>query len=362
MRGNAAYGNNDTLRASRRPANPAGWFLCGTGLCYGASACGLEYARYALLTRPGALPGGVWLAWLGDWVWAVGGGLLFLTFLYFPDGRLPSPRWRPAAWLNVAWLVAQPLAIALEPGPNNNLPFVRNPVGLAGSEDLLHLLRGIVSPLAMVTLLAALGSLLARFRRARERERQQIKWFTYAVSVWGAIILLFLVIVASPHLLPGGVYAALVALQLAVIPLVPAAIGIAILRHRLYDIDLIINRTLVYAALTGTLATLYWLGVVALQRAAGWLTGQEESAVAIVASTLAIAALFQPLRRRIQSLIDRRFYRRKYDAQQTLTAFSARLRDETDLERITADLLAVVQETMQPAHTSLWLREPERKE
>jgi hypothetical protein len=204
-------------------------------------------------------------------------------------------------------------------------------------------------------------SLLLRFRRARGDERQQVKWL--AALTGGSIGLLFgQALLGAAGLLPAwatGVVGNLIWSGIG--SSVPMAVGIAILRHRLYDIDRIVNRALVYGALTATLALVYWGSVVALQRAVGWLTGQEESALAVVASTLAIAALFQPLRHRIQAFIDRRFYRRKYDAARVVAAFSATLRDETDLDRLGADLVTVVEETMQPAHVSLWLRPAEHR-
>ncbi len=207
-------------------------------------------------------------------------------------------------------------------------------------------------------------------RVATPAQRQQVKWVAAALALWplsdlglrGVVLPALFPVAAEPGL--GRVVYGMVTIPLfgsLAFMLVPAAFAVAILRHRLYDIDVVIRRTLIYGALTAALAAVYFGGIVILQRAVGWLTGQQESPVAIVASTLAIAALFQPLRRRIQGFIDRRFYRRKYDAAQTLAAFSATLRDETDLERIRADLLAVVEETMQPAHVSLWLRPPDKK-
>ena len=215
-------------------------------------------------------------------------------------------------------------------------------------------------------MIASVLSLVLRYRRSRGEERQQIKWIAFAASFVGFLYLIAMVCAfifpsaawfqaGSPLWLDLLGYAALSSFTL-----VPIAIGFAVLRYRLYDIDMVINRTLVYGSLTATLALLYVSSVVFLQYASRTLTGGE-SQLAIVASTLVIATLFNPLRRRIQNLIDRRFYRRKYDAQKTLSAFSKTLREETDLEALNAELLTVIRETIQPEHVSLWLRETERK-
>jgi hypothetical protein len=226
----------------------------------------------------------------------------------------------------------------------------RNPFGIEGLRDI-----GVAVPIPIFltgipTMLLSVSSLVLRFRRSRGEERQQIKWFVYAgILVVGALFV--------PLLVPG---AASSLLQLLVMPTLPVAAGVAILRYRLYDIDRIINRTLVYGALTVTLVLIYVGSVIGLQYVLRALTGQE-SQLAVVVSTLAIAALFNPLRRRLQSFIDRRFYRRRYDAALVLAAFGARLREEVDLDTLGDDLLAVVRETMQPARLSLWVRPPDRE-
>ena len=329
--------------ASRRPRNAVGWIFCVTGLCGGASIFSAQYAIYALVTNPGSLPVGVFAAWIGTWIW-LPSVTLTITFLLllFPHGRLLSPRWRPVAWLAAAVTIAGTALLAIVPWDllNPGVP-AQNPVAV---EDLRYL--GIAPPvpifvIGIPTMLLSVASLVLRFRRSRGEERQQLKWFVYAgVLSVGAILLPS---VASSLL------------QLLVLPLLPVAAGIAILRYRLYDIDVLINRTLVYGALTALLVAVYLGSIVVLQGLLRALTGQE-SQLAIVASTLAVAALFNPLRRRIQGFIDRRFYRRKYDAAKTLEAFSAKLRDETDLEALNNELVSVVRETMQPAHVSLWLR------
>ena len=236
---------------------------------------------------------------------------------------------------------------------------MRNPFGLEGAPWLTT--AGIVIlPLLPLCILASALSLVLRYRSSGGEEREQIKWITFAASVVG---LLYLITMVSSLFFPLGWGAAGTPLWLGLLQqaalvsftAVPIAVGFAVLRYRLYDVDILINRTLVYGSLTVTLVALYFGGIVLLQRVFVLLTGQQ-STLAVVASTLLIAALFTPLRRRIQGFIDRRFYRRKYDARKTLEAFSAKLRDETDLEALNNDLVGVVRETMQPAHVSLWLR------
>ncbi len=295
------------------------------------------------------------MLWLTAWF---GGPIVFalfaLVFLLFPNGRLPSRRWRPVVWLELVAAVCL-VAWAFEPGLLGNLGLVRvsNPFGIQGAAALLGTL-GLVG--LFVTLAVALAggiSLVLRFRRARGVERQQIKWFAFSGVLFCAVF------AAGPFSwdLPQSPATAWIwpVLFLAGASTIPVAVGIAILRYRLYDIDLIINRTLVYGSMTSTLALVYVGSVVGLQAALRGLTGQE-STLAVVASTLVIAALFTPLRRRVQAFVDRRFYRRKYDAAKTLAAFSARLRDETDLDTLGRDLTAVARDAIQPEHVSLWLR------
>ena len=343
------------LIASHRPENPIGWIFLAEGFCYGLLIAADEYATYALLTNPGSLPLGAEASWLAEWIWAPGLGLslVFLPLL-FPDGRPPSRRWRPVVWLGglsiglicvltsiVLWPERGPALV--RPGSFPEFEGWRYAVG----EGLFKL----VVPMLFLAGLGAVISLLVRFRRARGDERQQIKWFASAA----ALSLVWIIVLGQST---RGLPEAIVALSsLLVIPSVPIATGIAILRYRLYDIDILINRTLVYGSLTVMLALLYFGGVSGIQALFGALTGQEEQPqLAIVVSTLIIAALFNPLRRRIQAFIDRRFYRSKYDARMTLESFSAKLRDETNLDALNDDLVGVVRESMQPAHVSLWLR------
>jgi hypothetical protein len=349
-----SYAPVGALIASRHPANPVGWLLCLYGLVISLSGFSAQYATYALLARPDSLPGGEVMAWITSWILPIINGLTVFYILLFPTGRLPGRRWRWLAWLSVAFVVVGVILAAFSPGALlGMLGPIRNPLGVEGFTNVYKAVLFTMAPL--LTLAAALAVFL-RLRRAMGVERQQIKWFTYAaVATVSATILAYIIpgVIDTPTWFERLGYA----LNIVTIPAIPVAIGIAILRYRLYDIDLIINRTLVYGLLTATLAVVYFGGVATTQAIFGALTGQEQQPqLAVVISTLAIAALFIPLRRRIQSFIDRSFYRRKYDARKTLEAFSVKLRDETDLEALRGDLVGVVTETMQPAHVSLWLR------
>ena len=352
----AVFSTLGALVASRRPEHPVGWLFCAIGLLAGADLFYAEYATYALLAQPGSLPAGEAAAWIRSWFGVVGGGLGVFLLLLFPDGRLPSARWRYLAWFNAAEMLLGVFWVAFAPGPIRGLAPIRNPLGI----DALGIAGGVNAadvieiPWSIVVFVATI-SVFVRLHGAGLEERQQIKWFAYAaVVLTSAILFRVLVSIVSVPASVNLTAEVLIALGLAS---VAVATGVAVIKYRLYDIDLIINRTVVYGALTATLALVYFGGVATTQSIFRALTGQErQPQLAIVVSTLAIAALFNPLRRRIQSFIDRRFYRRKYDARKTLEAFSTKLRDETDLEALNAELVGVVRETMQPAHVSLWLR------
>ena len=334
------------LISSRLPANPIGWVCLAIGLTLTLAIIAGEYAVYALQTRPGSLPGGVYIAWLTNWLWvpAVVSGGTFMVLL-FPNGRLPSRRWRVVAWLSVAVLISTSASEAFSPGRLPETPNVTNPFGIVSAGSALELVNAASFFLLPLCFIASALSMIVRYRRSMGEERQQIKWFAAAAVLLAAVF-------ASSFVIPWRIVQDLVTLLLAGLPV---AVGIAILRHRLYDIDLIINRALVYGPLTATLALVYVGGVVGLQAVFRAVTGQE-STLAIVASTLAIAALFSPLRRRVQAFVDRRFYRRTYNAAKTLAAFNARLREETDLQSLSNDLVGVARRTVQPEHVSLWLR------
>jgi hypothetical protein len=305
-----------------------------------------EYAIYTLVTRPGSLPGATFAAWYASWSWYPATTLaLVFTPLLFPTGRLLSPRWRPVAWLAGTATAAFTVLAALQAnlGPVGD-PLIANPIGVAGLENPEESTVG-VALLGLITLSAVVAfvSLVIRFRRSQGEERQQLKWFTYA----GALV---------PLTWLGDFLPAPVDTIVSAAPIVflPAAAGIAILRYRLYDIDRFINRTLVYGLLTMLLGAVYLVGVFGLGQLLNPVSG--ESALAVAASTLAVAALFQPARRRIQQAVDRRFNRRKYNTAKTIEAFSARLREQVDLDALSTEVLAVVDQTMEPTRVSLWLR------
>jgi hypothetical protein len=268
--------------------------------------------------------------------------------LLFPDGRLPSPRWRPVAWCAGLGITGFVVGYALDAGPLADFPQIVNPYGV--DSPLVRVVQVAAALVIVGSMVASAVSVIVRARRAGRVERQQIKWLAYGgVVAVGTSLVAALISIWSVTL-------SILLTNLALLGL-PIFTGVAIVRHRLYDIDLLINRTLVYGVLTGTLVLVYFGGVATAQAIFRTLTGQEQQPqLAVVVSTLVIAALFNPLRRRIQGFIDRRFYRRKYDARKTLEAFSAKLRDETDLDALSDDLVGVVRETMQPAHVSLWLR------
>jgi hypothetical protein len=339
------------LIASRISQNPVGWFLVGSAVIVALQEFMRHYVTYGLVTDSRSLPLAQAMAWLLSWTYVPGFVLLFIFLpLHFPNGRLLSPRWRWVARLAVFCTVAGVVYSAFSPGEVKDLGIV-NPLGVEALQPISNLMDNIFFVTAMGLAFVSAISLVLRFRHSRGQERQQIKWLAYAAS---AIIVWFVtnwpIEAASPVLFA-------VVDNLLFSFGIPVAVGVAIFRYRLYDIDVIINRTLVYGSLTAMLVAVYFGGVATTQTIFRGLTGQQEQPqLAVVVSTLVIAALFTPLRRRIQSFIDRRFYRRKYDARKTLEAFSAHLRNETELDALSDDLVGVVRETLQPAHVSVWLR------
>jgi hypothetical protein len=331
------------------PKNPIGWLFCAIGLSYGVIHFSAQYAVYTQLTQPGSLLGGQAAAWILSWAWVAAVGLIVFLGLLFPDGRLPSHRWRWFAWLSLLLIFVGTIWQAFASGTVANTGGLYNPLGVEGVPNAFKLFQTLMLTLMFISA----AFLFVRRLRARGVERQQLKWFTYSATL--AISGSILTYIISEVI--GSAWLGWVGYVLALVGLIglPISMGIAILRYRLYDIDVVINRTLVYGLLTATLALFYFGSVTLLQYLFSLLTGQGNT-LAIVASTLAIAALFMPLRRRIQGFIDRRFYRRTYDARKTLEAFGTKLRDETDLEKVSEDLGEVVDETMQPSHISVILR------
>jgi hypothetical protein len=332
----ATYPTVGAVVASRRPTNAVGWLLCVVGLATAVANFTDVYAHYA---DDRALAG----AEAAAFVSGINPGIAVAIFvpLVFPDGRLPSRRWRLLVWLIGAGLAMYAIDAALEPGGPD-------PLGVELPPNVYGVLVVMQIALFIVGILGAAASVALRLWRARGQERQQLKWLVYATSV--AMVGMLGAVSFPPPL--GDFFFVVTLIGFAAMPV---AVGVAVLRYNLYDIDLVINRTLVYGSLTVLLAATYYSSVAVLQGLFRAFT-EQQSTLAVVASTLAIAALFVPLRRRIQGFIDRVFYRRKYDAAKTLEAFSAKLRNETDLEALSGDLVGVVGETMQPAHVSLWLR------
>jgi hypothetical protein len=356
------------LIASRHPHNPIAWMCLVVGLFWMLMTLSEVYSAHGL-ARPGSVPFPVTIhALLYSWLWVPTVGLLgIFLILLFPDGRLPSRRWRPLAFLSGAVIVVESVATFLTPGPLEGLRGVQNPFGLEG-QPWLATVGWVVLPLIPLCMVASALSLVLRYRRSEGEVREQIKWLAFAASITGVVYLAIMSagvinwLVSAPetpsdlgtHTWWGALLEDVMLLSFSGIPV---AIGFAILKHRLYDIDILINRALVYGTITVMLAVVYFGGVAGTQTIFRALTSQEQQPqLSIVISTLLIAALFMPLRRRIQGFIDRRFYRSKYDAAKTLEAFSAKLRHETDLDALNEELVGVVRETMQPAHVSLWLR------
>jgi hypothetical protein len=335
------------LVASRQPDNKVGWLLLAAGLCIAVNSLGESYARYALVTAPGSLPGGLYAAWIQAALFGTVAILGIFLPLYFPTGRLLSRRWRPILWAGIGYLLCAVVGNNLQPGPVEWLPGAApapNPVVyLPAAKPLLEVVLVLSAPCFLVGVGGAIAALVVRFRRSQGIERQQLKWFTYAAALAPLSPL------AYEYARP--VWPVLLALTL---PLVPISIGIAILRYRLYEIDRIINRTLVYGLLTVLLGLCYAAGSLVFVLVAG--VGSDPPSWLVAAATLAAAAVFRPARRRIQTAVDRRFNRRKYNAAQTIQAFSTRLRDQIDLDTLASELLSVVDQTMQPTRVSVWLR------
>ena len=332
------------LVARRQPSNPLGWLFLAlaTGTALGNSTQGLGEH---LLDEGRSKGLATFLTWFGSWLWPTSMLLILLIVLLYPTGRLPSPRWRPLLWVAGFGLTTLAASFAFKPGPLD-AGGVANPFGIPGSEGFFSFAESVAGILLVGLLVATAAEIVVRARRSRGEERQQLKLFGYGalfmvVAIFGSNFLRG----AGP--VPDFIENIAFGLGVAAIPV---SAGVAILKYRLYDIDLVINRTLVYVVLTMISAATYFVIV------AGVSLFAAESKLTVAAATLAVAGLFQPLRRRVQDFIDRRFYRRKYDAGQTIEYFSARLRDEIDLNALTTELVDVVTRTMQPAHVSIWLR------
>jgi hypothetical protein len=342
---------------AHRPGNAVGWIFSAVGLLSATGWLAMEYAHYAYLTRPGSLPGAALAAWYASWWWYPMLTLIVVfTLLVFPTGRALSARWRPVAV--VAAVATAGLVVLTAVQSTLTLQdthyTVSNPIGLAGIQDPEQSTAGgILFLLLLGCMVAAILSLALRFRRSQGVERQQLKWFTYAS---GLLILWALV---TQFLLPDAASWIDIVFGL-LMAFVPVAAGVAVLRYRLYDIDRLINRTVVYGLLTALLGLVYAGIVLALGQLSGGVTSKPPS-WAVAGATLAVAALFQPARRRIQAVVDRRFNRRRYNATRTIEAFSTRLRHQVDLDTLAAELLAVADQTMEPTVLSLRQRPPMKR-
>ncbi len=344
---------------NRLPRNRIGWVLQGVGLAWLLPGLLSAWAEYGLVVRPGSLPGADVAAALNEGIWAPFIGMLgiFLVLL-FPDGRLPAPGWRYVGWAAAAAMVLLPVVLALEPGPleGGPIPSMENPIGIEAAAGTLTVMEGALLPLLSLGILASATALVVRLRRSTGIQRKQLTWLAAAGSIVAVVYVLMVLatLVGSfADEVPGWV-TAMQNLTFLSFLLLPVAIGIAVLRYRLFDIDVVINRALVYGSLTATLLVTYMGSVLLLRGVLPPVASDSDLAVAV--STLAVAALFRPVRRRIQVFVDRRFYRRRYDAARTLEAFGGKLREELDVSVLADDLGVVVRETMQPAHMSVWLR------
>ncbi len=349
-----ASGTVGAIVAIRRPENLNGWLFCGIGAFFAIEGLINEYVVAGFFAVPGGLPFMIAVGWTLTWIWVVpvGLALVFLP-LFFPTGHLVTPRWRAAVALGIVAIVVFSAGLAFIPGPIQQAPFLDNPIGVR--MDVATYGQTVLGPAwipFLIAIVLSLGSLVLRFRRSPDDARRQIKWFALAALVGGSILAVYL----TASVITGSSEATKLLQALVVLALLslPASAGMAILRYRLYDIDRIVSRTISYGVLTATLVVVYVGAVLLLQGPLRSVTGGDTVPVAI--STLVAAALFQPLRRRVQATVDRRFDRARIDAEQTATAFSERLRDQVDLPMLAADLDTTVRRAIAPAAVGLWLR------
>jgi len=342
-----------TLIVTRRPSNTVGWIFCAIGLGTGTTAFAAAYVQHALAVHADAQLATGLIDALGTGMWILNLGLGALLLLLFPDGKPLRRGWRAVFWLCVVTIIATPLADLLMPGPLETGGRVINPLGFSAARQVLVAVDTIGHLAFLPLVLLAVASIIVRYRRAAGIQRQQIKWF--ALGATAMVLLIVVTLVAAPDQ-NSPLSTIGFALAFAMLPL---GAGIGVLRYRLYDIDIIIRRTLIYGALTAVLLAIYFGSIVAMQQVVRAIFGEAATRqpVLIVLSTLLIAALFSPLRNALQRGIDRRFFRSKYDAARTLERFAVTLRSDLDLAELRGHLVRVVEETLQPAHVSLWLRQ-----
>ncbi len=344
--------------AVRRPENPIGWIFSIAGLGFLAGGSTGDYATRSLVTAPGSLPAGIAVGWVSSWIQYPTVMLVPYLLLLFPTGRLPSPRWRPIAWFGAAPMILSTVAVGFRPGaltvaPRGDVLPVTNPLALDPLGPVLTIADSLWGPLFLAMLAASVVALASRFRASRYEERQQMKWFvSSAVASLFAVVGSNFAFAPLPESLRVPLGVVVFSTAMAAFPI---SVAIAILRYRLYDIDVVIRRTLIYGVLSAVLLGTYVALVILFQAVLLPLTGGSELGVA--ASTLAVVALFQPLRSRIQDVVDRRFYRSRYDAARTLDSFTAQLSNEVDIDSLRSDLLDVIGRTVRPAHASVWFRE-----
>jgi hypothetical protein len=346
----AAFVVVGALVASRQPRNAVGWLFIAAPMFAMVGAFSEEYAFRAFIVDDGDLPLALFFAWLASWTWFPALGAIGLIPLLFPDGRLPGPRWRPVLWAFVGIIALTAVGAAVSPGPmfQDQPGSPDKPLTVEGLDGFLAVAEPVAAVVGLLLLVALLASVVVRFRRSRGDERQQLKWMLVAFAL---LVGQILVVEALPGEPPDAVANAGFALGVAAIPV---AAGIAMLRYRLYDVDVVIRKTLVYGSLSVLLGLAYVALVLAGQAVFSSVAGGGDLAIAV--STLVVAALFLPVRSRVQRLVDRRFYRRRYDAQRTLEAFGAQVRREVELEELRVALCRVVAATVEPASTSVWLR------
>lgn len=341
------------LVSSRSPTNAVGWLFISIGAWTSLALASISYVETTFPARP-------WAEWAANWSSVLIFPQITFILLLFPDGRLPSPKWRVVAWATALEAVGLVMG-AFTPNTSEDFVF-SNPVGIEGLRGTILQDGNLGWVLLPVTIVAAAASFVVRFRASAGHRRQQLKWFSLAAGLAAASFLTQMAAWGAVELSAGNdpweTTLTATALVMVVICLtaIPVASGVAILRYRLYDIDIIINRALVYASLTAVLALVYVAGVVVIGGIVRELSGQQENDIVVAASTLLVAALFRPTRARIQANVDKRFYRSRYDAQRTVEAFSTRLQDEVDLDALAGELVVVVRSTMQPTQVSVWLK------